>query len=851
MKSWTTQAEQRLADYLDERARREGFHGADAEELKGDLRCHILEEAGRNPAETVNVAVLEQLLGRLDAGYHPPSPPPERQGIHYRGKRAFAVWTFGVVLPLGIVIFEWISNFCGSVFFDPIPTPWHVALVLIVPLANAWILKGVADLRAGLAGGMGLVVSLFYTLLFIPLLPLSILALAAIGMGLLSLTPILAGLTTWRITRRMAKLSPGFSRGRRWGIAAGVLAILLLEGPALWTRVNLEMATGEKESPAALARLRAFHSERSLLQACYEGNRRTSMAADISGWLITGWKVAPSFFGFSNGPLFMDDRADQMREVYFRITGKPIDSVEPPPSARKAFGRAGSNSAWNEFEFDPNVGGNQVALRLKGLSLADSRFDGHFDSTSQLGYGEWTMVFSNRSPQQREARCQVRLPQGGRVSRLTLWVNGEPREAAFGSVATVKEAYRKVAVVQRRDPVLVTMCGPDTVMVQCFPVPANGEMKIRIGVTAPLTEGRWALPGIVERNFGWKDGLKHAVWLQGDKRFELKSPSQPPRASTEDGPGQSLSADLGDTSSQLVEMTGLESPPAAVWCVDPFAKEEEKFLLREAREEPAKTAVAPVIVIDGSAPMSATGSWLPDLLEKVPAPSVILLADDSARTISTANLKHHSFSGGRDNEPALREAVRLAKERPGTEVVWIHGPQAVRLAQPEALLQLLERGTVHPTIHSIDAVPGPNRLGEALYPSGAMVQGPLLLEPQKDLAAFLTSVRSQSGMRWEWKHSPTSDGLPGRQVWDHLAREWVARQTDAGAAPELAARYQLVTQRSGAVVLETDAQYAASGLTPGDPQASPHIPTIPEPSSLLLVMVAGTCALLPRQRIKA
>jgi len=853
MKAWTKQAEQRLAEYLDARARREGFSGAEAEDLKMDLRCHILEEAGQDPSETVNVAVLEQLLGRLDAGYHPPTSPPEEREIRYRGFKAFCIWIFGVILPFGVVIFEWISNFCGGVFFDPVPTLWHVALLLIVPLANLWILKGGSDFHAGLAGGIGLVVSLFYLLLFVPLLPLSAIAVVFMGMGFLSLTPIFAGLTTWRLTRRMARLSPVFGRGRRWGIAAGILALLLLEGPPLWTRVNLEMATGEKASPAALARLRAFHSERVLLKACYEGNRRTSMAADISSWLIMGWKIAPSFFGLSDGPFLTDNRAEQMREVYFRITGKPIDAVEPPPSARKALARGGSDD-WNEFEFDPNVGGNQVALRLKGLSMADSRFDGHFDSASQLGYGEWTMVFSNRSSQQKEARCQVRLPQGGRVSRLTLWVNGEPREAAFSSVSKVKEAYRKIAVVQRRDPVLVTMCGPDTVMVQCFPIPANGEMKIRLGVTAPLTDGRWALPCIVERNFGWKDGLKQAVWLQGDKPFELKNPSQPARDSNPDGPGQSLSVDLApdkDNACQLVEMAGLENPPAPVWCTDPFAKDEGKFLLREAKGRTDARGAAPVIVIDGSAPMAVTTSWLPDLLEKTAGSSTILLADDTARKISPGDLRHHAFNGGRDNEPALREAVRLAKEHPGTGIVWLHGPQAVKLAQPEALLQLLERGTTHPTIHSIDAAPGPNRLGEALYPSGAMVQGPMLLEPAKDLTAFLTSLRTQGGIRWEWTHSPTSTGLPGREVWDHLARDWAARQTDSGAAPELAARYQLVTQNSGAVVLETNAQYVEAGLEPGNPQASPQIPSIPEPSALLLVMIAGTCAALRRQRAKA
>jgi len=81
---------------------------------------------------------------------------------------------------------------------------------------------------------------------------------------------------------------------------------------------------------------------------------------------------------------------------------------------------------------------------------------------------------------------QVLLPPGGVVSRLTLWVNGSPQEAAFSGAAKVAEAYKAVAVAQRRDPVLARWVGPDRVLVQCFPVPVNGDMKIRLGITAPL-----------------------------------------------------------------------------------------------------------------------------------------------------------------------------------------------------------------------------------------------------------------------------------------------------------------------------------------------------------------------------
>lgn len=77
-----------------------------------------------------------------------------------------------------------------------------------------------------------------------------------------------------------------------------------------------------------------------------------------------------------------------------------------------------------------------------------------------------------------EARMLISIPTGGVASRVTLWVNGEPREAAFGSKAKVRAAYRNVAVRQRRDSIRVNWAGPDILLAQCFPIPSDGvKMK--------------------------------------------------------------------------------------------------------------------------------------------------------------------------------------------------------------------------------------------------------------------------------------------------------------------------------------------------------------------------------------
>ncbi len=91
------------------------------------------------------------------------------------------------------------------------------------------------------------------------------------------------------------------------------------------------------------------------------------------------------------------------------------------------------------------------------------------------------------------------------ASRATLWVNGEPREASIAGRGEARAACESV-VRAIRDPLLVTTAGAQRLLVQAFPIPAGGSLKLRIGYTAPFAiasdcKRSPALPAIVERNF--------------------------------------------------------------------------------------------------------------------------------------------------------------------------------------------------------------------------------------------------------------------------------------------------------------------------------------------------------------
>ena len=441
---------------------------------------------------------------------------------------------------------------------------------------------------------------------------------------------------------------------------------------------------------------------------------------------------------------------------------------------------------------------------------------------------------------------------------MTLWVNGEPREAAFASKAKVRAAYQEVAVRQRRDPVLVTACGPDRILVQCFPVlPDGGEMKIRVGITAPLVEGRMEFPKVLERNFKVQKGLEHAIWMQSDVPFAVAGAAD--GDAVEDGGGYScqIAVPYNGLHNKFVD-AGEKQPEEQVYCVDPFAQPEERVLTltRGGREVAAVDAC--VVVLDGSIGMAPYRRELAKALETVGASEnlTILMADDGVREIAPESVDRETFSGGRDNVPALLDALRRARKVERGAVVWVHGTQPLRSPKMDLMEQIYARGSKQVPLISVPVSAGGNRVLEGLFKYRAVEAGPTMRDLEGDLADYLSGLLGgRREVVYDWQRG-TEAPAGATKVSDQLARWWAATQvrdayrsqTADPARVAFAAKYQLVTAYSGAVVLETAEQYERAGLEPVDPTSVPNVPVVPEPSVWWLLVLAGMGGVWRRKR---
>lgn len=694
----------------------------------------------------------------------------------------------GVFLPTVAWGVECYTHICADTFFNPLPTPLHHALWLTVPLSNAWIaLVLFRDFprRTGLGvfSGVAQGVLIAYNILFLPLLPISIFAIAFMGFGFCSLSPLLAVPVTLVAFR---KLQPR-PRGRLAGVALGLGLLVVSELPEAVTAAGLHLAAGASPQ-RGLQLLRAHGDHDLMLKACYQ---KPEWSNSVVGMIASQ--------GSPPDP-------EECRKIFYRVTGQPFNHFPPPRSAQRFL--FDDEVGW-EWEWDSDRAGEQVGQRMNAFALGESDLLARVDNTGATAVWTWDLTFANGKSVQREARCQLRLPPGGVVSGAKLWVDGRPRKALIASRAKARQAYEEV-VKQKRDPLLVTTNGPERVMVQCFPVPAQGEMRIQLEITAPLLlggeENYLKPPVILERNFS----------IDQAHELALECPL----------PNTGLPAD--------VPARGLGSPElgawvkgahyAKVWCADP----QGGFTAATWTTPP--TPSGPLwIVLDGSASMQPYRADVAAALRawKGAGQVGVLLAGDEVRTLlpqgAHANLEEAAQAwetaplvGGQDAAPALLQAR-------GGRVLWVHG------AQPALLSDVAPLREHAPHILSLAVTPGPNRVLDELGCPEAVRTGPLSQDfPPRN---WLQLSLGHQSTRPEGQASDTAD----------LSRLWAAQECAHGGpeALKLAVKYQLVTPVSGAVVLETKEDEQRAGLRPGD---FGEIPVVPEPGSLLLLAALGVVA---------
>lgn len=230
----------------------------------------------------------------------------------------FILW-LGVILPSSVIVLILLIP-PAEVAIDALPTPWHLLWVSLVPASNflIWRRQWYGRLRppAWLVhlNSLGIGISLIYTLKYLHLVLMG-LVLAFFLIGLWAMAPALALLCSLACRGYLHGARANVGADRLPTLSLGLtLALLLLAlpfVPAISSEYGLHLAVSDSQSKRqhGLSWLRRFVSRDDLLKSCY---RESAPAIQWLGAALANEDAATS---------------EQARTIYYRVTGKPLQSV--------------------------------------------------------------------------------------------------------------------------------------------------------------------------------------------------------------------------------------------------------------------------------------------------------------------------------------------------------------------------------------------------------------------------------------------------------------------------------------------------------------------------------------------
>lgn len=330
-----------------------------------------------------------------------------------------------------------------------------------------------------------------------------------------------------------------------------------------------------------------------------------------------------------------------------------------------------------------------VGTAVPGLSLHRSKMHGYVNPGTLTSTIYWTFVFKNKSYEPAEARAELGLPEGSAISGMTMWRDGSPQDTVFAPSGDPSSATATHWTNVGHDaPAIVTDLGRDRVLLHCYPVPAQGQLKMAVAITVPMSletleRASLPLPRFIDTNFALKG--KHQIRMVADQEIGLPGKSL---TTSRTATGKYVVAGNvdGDTLSGISRSLSVSRPatmgPVAI--KDDFS-ESPRYITQTIKKIPAVAPRHLVVVMDGSMSLKPYVDDLKEALSRsaksIPT-SFILARTDSEEPPAAVSLekalktlKSRDFEGGQDNLEALVKATELAGEEPGGAVLWIHGPQ--------------------------------------------------------------------------------------------------------------------------------------------------------------------------------
>ncbi len=727
----------------------------------------------------------------------------------WEGQDGLCVMTFGVAIPAFLILLAilFASKRVTLVILEhPLESLAEILLVLSIPLTfnTVWSAlcrkKYMFTLRRGVALGAAIGTSAVVAVVCATAVFTAGKCLAPeIGTSLTTGLCFLAALSglaascgAYLACRVWRSLDFSISRKRAaistiTGAVLAVITFICAEARPFCIRIaeHMTISNSARERQAGMAWLRKLDAEHELRMECSDAR-----AAGLPG-------------------LFIPVKANTLHQLYFAVTGKPFSFHD------------GNNTDLSSLP-DEYLSRNVVGDKVPGLALVRSSLTGFIHGETLTSTVNWTLVLKNDSAQALEARAEFAVPPGAAVTGLTIWSDGQPREATVAASERVEGIYQWVDRYQP-SPATLTNLGKGRVLLHCFPVDQEDELKVNISMVLPATPvndktADLALPHLIAANFD----------LSGENQFRIRSDA--PATTALHGIHSSRGHDAmtlleGNLNEQQLTSTdfllGIERPQFKPFAVeDEIANHKIGLYIREnIQRTPTKPPKHLVVVVDGSTTLKEHASEITKALSQIPLNipvSVIIASQDQPEHMQPVSILQGlrditdlSFTGGQDNLQAVVKGAELAGESKNGALLWIHGPQPS--LNKEIYIMAPFESTPKFYEMSIDS----SSIDTPEYFKNHSEIGPFVSVVRKsgitaDLQSFFAKwERGSSDYQVTFEDTATADDLPlvsGQAAHEVMALKANAecsnllskRQTQTAARTAMA--YNLVTPVSTAVV---------------------------------------------------
>jgi hypothetical protein len=221
-----------------------------------------------------------------------------------------------------------------------------------------------------------------------------------------------------------------------------------------------------------------------------------------------------------------------------------------------------------------------------------------------------------------------------------------------------------------------------------------------------------------------------------------------------------------------------------------------------------------VLVLDGSVSLKKAAAELSESGSLFGREITVIIAGPEMKTFTTQGgkafaeeVRRIKFSGGQDNLPALEAAWDLAATRGNGAILWLHGSQPHLLSSIEAFKQRFERRPNAVELFDLPMERAPNVVFAGLPAAARAQKVPMYRGPAEVLGELILEISGERPVVQSRRERLAAGAhVSGGESNLHLVRLWAADEIQRllsehreQKAVELAAKYQLVTDVSGAI----------------------------------------------------